>query len=252
MGGEDGFGLGCPCEGLGVLVAMLNPFVDRVFKFRYIMENASSDALARDLGEEPLDEVEPGAGCWREVELETLVPGEPALHLLCLVGGVIVDDEMQIEADGSLAVDLPEERQEFVCPVAGQAFADDPAGRHIERGEERRRAIALVVMGHRPGAALFQGQAGLRPVERLNLAFLVDGQHERLLRRIEIEADDVLNLFEEIGVVGDLEALHLMRLEPVLGPDPLHARVADSPRPSSARSSAWRWPDAPSRSSRRF
>jgi hypothetical protein len=42
---------------------MLNPFVDRVFKFRYIMENASSDALARDLGEEPLDEVEPGAGC---------------------------------------------------------------------------------------------------------------------------------------------------------------------------------------------
>jgi phage regulator Rha-like protein len=40
-------------------------------------------------------------------------------------------------------------------------------------------------MGHRPGAALFQGQAGLRPVERLNLAFLVDGQHERLLRRIE-------------------------------------------------------------------
>jgi len=48
-----------------------------------------------------------------------------------------------------LAVDLPEERQEFVCPVARQAFADNLAGRHIERGEERRRAVALVVMGHR-------------------------------------------------------------------------------------------------------
>src|ERR1700730_13536091 len=57
---------------------------------------------------------------------------------------------------------------------------------------------------------------------------VVDGQHERLLRRIEIEADDVLDLFGEIGVVGDLEALHLMRLEPVLGPDPLYARVADA------------------------
>src|SRR3981081_3876085 len=34
--------------------------------------------------------------------------------------------------------------------------------------------------------------------------------------------------FGEIGVVGDLEALHLMRLEPVLGPDPLYARVADA------------------------
>ena len=77
--------------------------------------------LARDLGEDPLDEIDPPAGRWGEVELETLLPGEPALHLLCLVRSVIVDDEMQIESDGSLAVDLPEERQEFVCPVARQA-----------------------------------------------------------------------------------------------------------------------------------
>ena len=127
MGGEDGFGLGYPCEGLWVLVAMLNPFVDQVFKFCDITEDASSDALARDLGEEPLDEIEPRAGCWREVELETLVSGEPALHLLCLVCGVIVDDEMQIETGRRLAIDLPEERQEFVRPVARQAFADDLA-----------------------------------------------------------------------------------------------------------------------------
>jgi hypothetical protein len=73
---------------------LLNPFTDRVFKFRDIMEHASSDALARDLGEEPLDEIDPRAGCWGEVELETLLPGEPALHLLCLVRSAIVDDEM--------------------------------------------------------------------------------------------------------------------------------------------------------------
>ena len=41
------------------------------------------------------------------MELETLMPGEPALHLLCLVRGVIVDDEMQIETGRRLAVDLP-------------------------------------------------------------------------------------------------------------------------------------------------
>jgi hypothetical protein len=53
MGNEDGFGFGCPFEGIRVLVTMLNPFVDRGFKFHDIMENASSDALARDFGEEP-------------------------------------------------------------------------------------------------------------------------------------------------------------------------------------------------------
>ncbi len=126
MRGEDGFSFGDPCEGLRVLVAMLDPFVDRGFEFRDIVEVASADALARDLGEEPLDEIEPRAGCRREVQLETLVPGEPALHLLCLVRGVIVDDQMQIETGGRLAVDLPQKRQEFVRPVARQTFADRP------------------------------------------------------------------------------------------------------------------------------
>jgi hypothetical protein len=37
---------------------MFNPFVDRGFKFHDIFENASSNALARDLGEEPFDEIE--------------------------------------------------------------------------------------------------------------------------------------------------------------------------------------------------
>src|SRR6202035_5279008 len=117
---------------------MLDPFVDRCFEFRDIVEDASADALARDLGEEPLDEIEPRTGCRREMQLETLVPGEPALHLLCLVRGVIVDDQMQIEMGGRLAADLPQERQEFVRPVAWQTFADDLASRHIKRGDPDR------------------------------------------------------------------------------------------------------------------
>ena len=40
-----------PRGGLRVLVGVLNPFVVCVFKFRDITENASSHALARDLGD---------------------------------------------------------------------------------------------------------------------------------------------------------------------------------------------------------
>lgn len=63
--------------------------------------------------------------------------------------------------------------------MARQAFAGDLAGRHIERGEERRRAIARLVMGHRASAALFQRQAGLRPFKRPNLALPVDRRGHR-------------------------------------------------------------------------
>jgi hypothetical protein len=40
--------------------------------------------------------------------------------------------------------------------VAWQAFADDHAGLHIERCEQRCRAVALIVVGHRGRAALLE------------------------------------------------------------------------------------------------
>ena len=86
----------------------------------------------------------------------------------------------------------------------------------------------VVPLRFRAGTALFQGQTRLRAVERLDLALLIDGKHQGLLRRIDVKADDVLDLRDEVGIVGDLEAAHEMRLEAVFGPDALHARMADA------------------------
>ena len=83
--------------------------------------------------------------------------------------------------------------------VAAHALADDPALQHVERGEQRRRAVALVVVRHRPAAAALHRQSGLGAVERLDLRFLVDRQHQRVLRRIDIEADDILHLGGELA-----------------------------------------------------
>ncbi len=53
------------------------------------------------------------------------------------------------------------------------ALADDLAGGNIERREQRRRAVALVVMQHSAGLALLHRQARLGAVELLDLALLV-------------------------------------------------------------------------------
>ena len=129
---ENGFGSGGPCEGFRILVSMLNPFVDCGFEFSDVVEYAPPYTLSGDFGEEPLDEVEPGAGRRREVQDKVFVSCQPALHGRCLVGGVVVEDQMQIEMGGGLAIDLLEEGQELVCPMAGQTFADDFAGRDVE------------------------------------------------------------------------------------------------------------------------
>jgi hypothetical protein len=53
--------------------------------------------------------------------------------------------------------------------MAGHVAADDRAVEHVQRGEQRRRAVALVVVGHGAGAFLLQGQAWLCSVEGLDL-----------------------------------------------------------------------------------
>ena len=51
--------------------------------------------------------------------------GEPRFDLRCLVGGVVVHDDMNIEPLRDLTIDLFEEFQELDCPMALVAFADD-------------------------------------------------------------------------------------------------------------------------------
>src|SRR5207244_3031745 len=82
-----------------------------------------------------------------------LVPAEPGLNLGMLVGGVVVDDQVELPPGRGLAVDLVEKADEFLMPMARHALADDLAVEHVERGEQRRCAVPLVVMRHRPATA---------------------------------------------------------------------------------------------------
>ena len=54
-------------------------------------------------------------------------PGEPRLDLGGFVGGIVVHDDMDIEAFWDLSIDLFEEVQELGRPVTLVAFADDEA-----------------------------------------------------------------------------------------------------------------------------
>ena len=106
--------------------------------------------------------------------------------------------------------------------VALHAAADDLAFQHVERGEQAGGAMPLIVVGHRPAAALLHRQAGLGAVERLDLRFLIDRQHQAVGRRIEIQPDHVAQLGGKGWILRQLEAPHPMRQQTVGGPDALH------------------------------
>jgi len=88
-------------------------------------------------------------------------------------------------------------------------------------------AANKVVVRHRAAAALFHGQTRLRAIQRLNLALLVDTEHQRVLRRIEIEADDSRQFLEKPGVARQFERLAQVGFEIVAPPDVADGRLAD-------------------------
>ena len=81
--------------------------------------------------------------------------------------------------------------------MALHALADDLAGGDIERREQGRRSMALVIVGQGSGAPFLHRQTRLRAVERLDLALLVERKHQRLVRRVEVKPDDILDLLAE-------------------------------------------------------
>src|SRR5262245_46155112 len=57
---DNAIGFGGPLEGLRVGVALGNPSLDCSYQLIHALEHTTTDALARDLREQALDEVDPG------------------------------------------------------------------------------------------------------------------------------------------------------------------------------------------------
>jgi len=75
------------------------------------------------------------------------------------VRAVVVEDDVDGFACRNLPFDLVEEADKLLVPVALHVLPDDRSVEHVERGKERCRAVALVVVGHGLAAPLLQ----LRP-----------------------------------------------------------------------------------------
>lgn len=197
-------------------------------EFAHIAKAASADALVRQLPKPPFDHVQPGTRCRDEMQVKARMPSQPRFDTGVLVGPVIIDDQMQVEMGWCLGVNLFEEPNELLMPMPGHAVADDFPVKHVQRCKQGGRTVSFVVVRHGSAAPLLHWQAGLGPIKSLNLAFLVYGENQGLVRGIEVESDNIIELFDELLVVADLKGSDKMGLETVLSPDAAYCGLADS------------------------
>jgi hypothetical protein len=221
------FGGGGPSEGLWVVVGLVEESVDGSLEIDDRAEDTALQASLGELGEKALDGVEPGGRGRGVVEDEARMAPEPGTDLGMLVRGIVVQDDVDDLANRHLGLDGVEEADELLMPVPLHTAADDLALEHVERGEQCRRAVALVVVRHGPTPAGLQGKARLGPVECLDLALLVDREHDRVRRRVDVEADDVAQLGGKVRVIRELELAHAVRLQATRAPDALHRADTD-------------------------
>ena len=103
--------------------------------------DAALDLLVGEESKPAFYLIEPGGAGRGEVEVIARVAGEPRFPGRGLVGGVIVEHQMDVEIGRHGLLDRGQELAEFDRAVTLVAAADDMAGGDIQSGEQRGGAV---------------------------------------------------------------------------------------------------------------
>ena len=117
---------------------------------------------------------------------------------------------------------MAQKDEELLVPVLRLADGGDLPGRDLQRREQRGSAVPHIVVGALLSLAGLHRQRLLGPVQRLDLGLLVDAEHDRVLRRVQIQPNHIGDLGHQLRVGGELERLSPPRLHPVMPPGPQH------------------------------
>jgi len=135
-----------------------------------VVKGAATQAFLGQVSKPTLDQVEPRTGGGRKVRVKARMAAQPTPDTGMLVGGVVVDDQVQVQFAGRLRIDALQEAGEFLMPVLRHAIPDDRTIERAQSGEQSGGAVARVIVGHRAAAARSQRQTGLGGT-RLGTAF---------------------------------------------------------------------------------
>ena len=122
------------------------------------------------------------------MEYETRMTTEPGTNVRVLVGGIVIENDVDDLTDRNLRLDGVQKSNEFLMTMAMHVAADDRAIEDVESGEQRRGAVPLVIVCHGSEPAFLQRQARLGAIEGLNLA------HMGICRSRCSDQDSMINL----------------------------------------------------------
>ncbi len=142
-----------------------------------------------------------------------------------LVSREVVSDDVNLFFLGLVGHDIGEKRNKLGRSVPCGGLAQHLTGLGIEGGVQRERAVAEILKSVTLCAPRRQWQHRIESVQRLNCRLFIDTEHHGVLRRIQVQPDDIGSLGLKVRIVGSEIAFEQMRLDAMLGPNPGHRHV---------------------------
>src|SRR5215213_2516116 len=152
------------------------------------------------------------------MNLEPPMALEPLLHLGMLVSRVVVCDQVNLLVLGSLPVNEPQKLDPLLMTMLRHAGPNHRPIQRIERREQSRGPVTLVVMGHCASATRHERKPWLGSIQRLDLALLIDRKHQRVFGRVQVEPNDIVQLLQELRISAQLESPSQMGLQTMAPP----------------------------------
>ena len=152
---------------------MFNKLVNLRYQFFHTSECSSTDGLLSDSVEPDLDLIEPGGISGSEVNMVSGVKRQPILNSLMFMGGVVIDDEMDIKVFGHVSFNIFEKAEVFLMTMAFSALGKNLASSDIKGCKKSCCSMPDVIMSHALDISQTHGQDGLCAIEGLDLAFFI-------------------------------------------------------------------------------
>src|SRR5205809_7769757 len=112
---------------------------------------------------------------------------------------------MQLLVSRGLLINPTQEFQPLLVAMPIHAGADNFSIRDIECGEQRGRTVALIIVSPRFTSPFLHRKSWLGSIQSLNLALLIDGEDQGMLRWIQVSPHDIFQPLDELRIVAELE-----------------------------------------------
>ena len=214
-----------PFDGSSSLVVVPNVTKDFSSEIVDGGKDASGDNLPLDLGEPDFDLVKPRriGGCKMHADLGMM--GQKVLDELGFMGREVIRDDVDLASEGLGGHDIGKKVDKLGAGMALSGLAEDFSASGVEGRVKGKGSVAVILETMSLGPAWRKGQNRIQAVQGLDSGLFIYAKDSGMIRRVQIEADNIGGLLLEVGILAQHVTAQAVRLKAVPSPNPRNRHV---------------------------